>query len=61
MEKEQRLLIPADFKVMDLVKAFHHTSGLYEVSNPSRSLLATDTRTVGELGWKHGTELEVKL
>jgi len=63
-EKEHRLLIPADLKVMDLVKAFRaifYTSRLYEVLNPSSNLQATDTRTVKELGWRHGTELKLEM
>jgi hypothetical protein len=63
-EKQHQILIPAGLKVMDLVKAFQassYTNRLYETANSSSNLLATDTRTAEELGWRHGTELKLEM
>jgi ssDNA-binding replication factor A large subunit len=57
-ETQNSLLIPADLKVVDLVKAFKVTgnvSGLFEIPESSRNIQTTDTRTATELGWRHGT------
>lgn len=62
-ESRKSILIPADLKVVDLVKAFKingNVSGLFEMSDLSSSI-QTDTRTAMELGWRHGTELRLEM
>ena len=58
------MLIPADLKVVDLVKAFKvigNVSGLFEIPDLSSNIRTTDTRTAMELGWRHGTELRLEM
>ena len=66
-EKQHRLLIPADLKVKDFMKAFRARSYTTMDEMPSWSMNfqttdpLTDTRTVKELGWRHGTELKLEM
>ena len=62
-ETTNSILIPADLKVVDLMKAFKVTgnvSGLFEMPDCS-SNIQRDTRTATDLGWKHGTELRLEI
>lgn len=58
------MLIPANLKVLDLVKALKDVgkvSGLYKMPNSERMIQTTDPRTATELGWGHGTELMLEM
>lgn len=63
-ETRNNILIPADLKVIDLIKAFKvdgNVSGFFEIPDSSRNIQTTDARTATELGWKHGTELRLEM
>lgn len=63
-ETENNILIPADLKVVDLIKAFKvggNISGFFEILDSPRNIRTTDTRTATDLGWKHGTELRLEI
>jgi hypothetical protein len=62
-ETRNTILIPADLKVIDLIKAFKvgsNVSGFFKISD-FNNIQTTDTRTAAELGWKHGTELRLEM
>ncbi len=57
-------MIPADLKVVDLVKTFKamgNISRVFEIPDSSRNIRTTDTRTATDLGWRHGTELRLEI
>ena len=63
-ETSNNILIPADLKVIDLIKAFKvggNVSGFFEIPDSSRNIQTTDARTATELGWKHGTQLRLEI
>ena len=63
-ESRNTILIPADLKVTDLIKAFNvggNISGFFEILDSPRNIRTTDTRTATDLGWKHGTELRLEI
>ena len=63
-ETQNSVLIPADLKVVDLVKAFRemgNVSGVFEIPDSSRNIRTTDARTATDLGWRHGTELRLDM
>jgi hypothetical protein len=63
-ERRNSILIPADLKVVDLVKAFTvigNVSGVFEIPDSSRNIQTRDTRTATDLGWRHGTELRLEI
>ena len=63
-EIRNSILIPADLKVVDLVKAFKavgNISGVFEIPEPSSNIQTRDTRTATDLGWRHGTELRLEM
>jgi hypothetical protein len=63
-ETRNSVLIPADLKVVDLVKAFKdmgNVSGVFEIPDSSSNIRTTDARTATELGWRHGTELRLEM
>ena len=63
-DTQTSILIPADLKVVDLVKAFKVIGAVIRVSEipeSSNNLQTTDTQTAMELGWKHGTELKLEM
>ena len=63
-ETRHTILIPANLKVVDLVKKFKvigNVSGIFEIPDLSSNIQTTDTRTAMELGWKHGTELRLQI
>jgi len=58
------ILISTDLKVVDLMKVFKgisNVSGFFEIPNSSSNIRTTDTRTVTDLGWRHGTELRLEM
>lgn len=62
-ETRNDIMIPADLKVIDLVKAFRvggSVSGIFETDSLI-NIQTTDTRTATELGWRHGTELRLEM
>jgi hypothetical protein len=63
-ETRNSVFIPADLKVVDLVKAFKdmgNVSGVFEIPDSSSNIRTTDARTATELGWRHGTELRLEM
>jgi len=63
-ETRNSVLIPADMKVVDLVKAFKtigNVSGVFEIPDSSSNIRTTDARTATDLGWRHGTELRLEM
>jgi len=57
------MLVPAESKVVDLVEAFKgigEVTGVFEIP-ATNDIQTTDTRTVADLGWKHGTELRLEM
>ena len=63
-ETWNNVLIPADLKVVDLMKAYKvigNVSGIFEISDLPSNMWTTDTRTAMELGWRHGTELKLEI
>ena len=63
-ETRHTILIPANLKVVDLVKKFKvigNVNGIFEIPDLSSNIQTTDTRTAMELGWKHGTELRLQI
>ncbi|KAI9779638.1 MAG: hypothetical protein M1839_007303 [Geoglossum umbratile] len=63
-ETRNSILIPADLKVVDLVKAFNvigNVSGVFEVPDSLSNIQTRDTRTTTDLGWRHGTELTLEM
>jgi hypothetical protein len=63
-ETRNNILIPADLKVFDLVKAFKvmgNVSGVFEMPDSSSNIQTRDTRTATDLGWRHGTELRLEM
>ncbi|MCJ1318102.1 hypothetical protein MMC15_003429 [Xylographa vitiligo] len=63
-ETRNSVLIPADLKVVDLVKPFKvmgNISGIFEIPDSSSNIRTTDTRTATDLGWRHGTELRLEM
>jgi len=61
-DRKITLFIPADMKVVDLVKALKSIgdiSGIFEIPDSLRDIQIRDTRTATDLGWKHGTELRL--
>jgi hypothetical protein len=63
-EIRNSILIPADLKVVDLVKAFRavgNISGVFEIPESSSNIQTRDTRTATDLGWRHGTELRLEM
>jgi len=63
-ETQDSVLIPADLKVVDLVKAFKDkgkVSGVFEIPDSSSNIKTTDARTATDLGWRHGTELRLEM
>jgi hypothetical protein len=63
-ETRNSVLIPADLKVVDLVKPFKvmgNISGIIEIPDSSSNIRTTDTRTATDLGWRHGTELRLEM
>jgi hypothetical protein len=63
-ELRNTILIPADLKVVDLVKELKvigNISGIFEIPDSSSILQTTDTRTATDLGWRHGTELRLEM
>lgn len=63
-EIKNSVLIPADLKVVDLVKPFkvmENLSGIFEIPDSSSNIRTTDTRTATDLGWRHGTELRLEM
>ena len=63
-ETRNSILIPADLKVVDLVKPFKvmgNISGIFEIPDPSSNIRTTDARTATDLGWRHGTELRLEM
>jgi hypothetical protein len=64
VETRNSVLIPADLKVVDLVKTFRvmgNVSGVFEIPDSSSNIRTTDTRTATDLGWRHGTELRLEM
>jgi hypothetical protein len=63
-ETRYSILIPADLKVADLVKAFKvmgNISGVFEIPDSLNNIQTRDTRTATDLGWRHGTELRLEM
>jgi hypothetical protein len=65
-ESRNTVLVPADFKVRDLVNAFkgsRQMTELGDISDPFNItvLNPTKSQTVADFGWKHGTELRLEL
>jgi hypothetical protein len=63
-ESRNSILIPADLKVVDLVKTFKvmgNVSGIFEIPDSSSNIRTTDARTATDLGWRHGTELRLEM
>jgi len=63
-ETRNGVFIPADLKVVDLVKAFKdmgNVSGVFEIPDSSSNIRTTDARTATDLGWRHGTELRLEI
>jgi hypothetical protein len=63
-ETENSILIPADLKMVDLVKALKTIGNVSRISELSNSLIKIktgDTRTATDLGWGHGTKLRVEM
>jgi hypothetical protein len=63
-ETRNNVLILADLKVVDLVKAFKdmgYVSGVFEIPDSSSNIRTTDARTAMDLGWRHGTELRLEM
>lgn len=63
-ETSNTILIPADLKVVDLVKAFKvigNVSGIFEIPVSSSNIQTRDARTATDLGWRHGTELRLEM
>jgi hypothetical protein len=63
-ETRNSVLILADLKVVDLVKAFKdisNISGVFEIPDYSSNIRTTDARTAMDLGWRHGTELRLEI
>lgn len=63
--KKHCVLIPADLKVIDLVKAFQFVGNISGIiggsANALEVLQITDTRTAKDLNLKNGTELVLQL
>jgi hypothetical protein len=66
-EIHDSVLIPANMKMTDLVKAFENISGmsrrvsaLYKMRDTENDMRESD-RTATELGWKHGTQLVLEM
>ena len=63
-ETRNSVLIPADPKVVNLMKAFKvmgNVSGVFEMPDSSSNIRTTDARTAMDLGWRHGTELRLEM
>ncbi len=63
-ESRNSILIPADLKVVNLVKTFKvmgNMSGIFEIPDSSSNIRTTDARTATDLGWRHGTELRLEM
>jgi hypothetical protein len=63
-EKRKSILVPADLKVVNLVKAFKvvgNVKKVFEIPDSLSNIETKDTRTVTDLGWRHGTELRLEM
>jgi hypothetical protein len=63
-ETRNSILIPADLKVVDLVKAFEvigNVSEIFEIPDSLSNIQTRDARTATDLGWRHGTELRLEM
>ena len=65
-ESTNTILIPAELRAIDLVKALkgsRQTTEFSDISDPSniRMLNSTKVQTAADLGWKHGTELRLEM
>jgi hypothetical protein len=63
-ETRNSILVPADLKVADLVKAFKimgNVRRVFEIPDSLSNIQTSDTRTATDLGWRHGTELRLEM
>jgi hypothetical protein len=63
-ETRNGILIPADLKVVNLVKAFKaigNVSGVFEIPDSSSNIQKRDTRIATGLGWRQDTELIIEM
>lgn len=63
-ETSNNILILADLKMVDLMKAFKvmgNVSRVFEIPDSSSNIQTRDTRTATNLDWRHGTELRLEM